>query len=106
MSVEAEQLQFYQAFMFTFGATAVIATVAWWRARRRVRELTRQRDEKERSESDIQGRLDDLAVEVERIGEGQRYLAKTLLAADRASAIKEVPASGLQQTRANRAPDR
>lgn len=108
MTVDAEQLQFYQAFMYTFGTTAFIATAAWWRARRRVRELTRRVEEKLRVDGEVLGLLDDLSIEVERIGEGQRYLAKMLLNGDAPSAdrlLTEGRASGLQHKRPNRVPD-
>ena len=79
----AADLEFYQAFLSTSGLAALCATVAWWRARKRA-----VRAEAEvaalRAASEYPGlrhavdAIDAIAIEVERIGEGQRFLTRTL----------------------------
>ena len=44
MHTPAHQLEFYQAFMFTFGVVAIISPTAWWRLPRRMRALTQRHD--------------------------------------------------------------
>jgi len=92
----AADLEFYQAFLFVFGLAALSATVAWWRARKRavraeaqVAELRGELRAELRTESraewaaapehaGLQNAVDAIAIEVERIGEGQRFLTRML----------------------------
>jgi hypothetical protein len=92
----AADLEFYQAFLFAFGLAALSATVAWWRARKRavraeaqVAELRGELRAELRTESraewaaapehaGLQNAVDAIAIEVERIGEGQRFLTRTM----------------------------
>ncbi len=92
----AADLEFYQAFLFAFGLAALSATVAWWRARKRalraeaeVAELRGELRAELRAESravwvaapehaGLQNAVDAIAIEVERIGEGQRFLTRTM----------------------------
>jgi hypothetical protein len=94
----AADLEFYQAFLSAFGLAALSATVAWWRARKRaVRaeakvaelrgelrgELRAELRAESRAEwaaapeqAGLQSAVEAIAIEVERIGEGQRFLTR------------------------------
>jgi hypothetical protein len=76
----AADLEFYQAFLSTFGLAALCATVAWWRARKRAAraevEVAALRAASEHP--GLRQAVEAIAIEVERIGEGQRFLTRML----------------------------
>lgn len=74
------EIEFYQAFLSTFGVAALCSTVAWWRARKRAIRAEAQVAALRVTpdQAGLQHAVEAIAIEVERIGEGQRYIARAL----------------------------
>ena len=64
----------------TLSTVAVVATVAWLRARDRVRMLQEQMRQwrQVEAETDLRRAVESMAVEIERLGESQRFMSRML----------------------------
>jgi hypothetical protein len=76
--VLSADLDFYQAFLSTTSLAALRATVAWWRTRKRALRAEAEAAALRAAvdQTGLRHSVEAIALEVERIGEGQRYLTR------------------------------
>ena len=75
-----DEVEALQALCAGLGAVALLATVGWLRARDRARGFAEQlhRQRQTDTEAELRRAVESMALEIERLGEGQRFMSRVL----------------------------